>query len=156
MISRRSLEVGTALLTGAFGTAVLISSLDNGVSWTRSGIEAGTFPFVMGAIVAAASLYNMISGWLHASPGVMLDWRTLKRVGALFIPACFFVAAIPLLGMHLSAGLYVFCVLLPHHSFTMWKKVTLSIGTMLALYLIFDQAFKVDLPPGLLETALGF
>jgi hypothetical protein len=31
MISRRSLEVATAALTGAFGAAVAISSLDNGI-----------------------------------------------------------------------------------------------------------------------------
>jgi len=37
MVSRRSLETATALLTGAFGAAVIISSLDNGIGWSSAG-----------------------------------------------------------------------------------------------------------------------
>ena len=37
MISRRALEVTTALLTGAFGATVAVSSLDNGIGWSSAG-----------------------------------------------------------------------------------------------------------------------
>ena len=43
MISRRVLEMLTALLTGAFGLTVTISSLDNGIGWSSDGVDAGTF-----------------------------------------------------------------------------------------------------------------
>jgi hypothetical protein len=44
MISRRLLEILTASLTGAFGLAVAISSVDNGIGWSSDGVDAGTFP----------------------------------------------------------------------------------------------------------------
>ena len=62
MLSRRTLEAATALLTGAFGVAVIVSSLSNGIDWSESGVESGTFPFITGTIVVAASLYNLVRG----------------------------------------------------------------------------------------------
>jgi len=43
MISRRALEVTTAVLTGSFGTAILVSSLRIGVGWTGSGVICVSF-----------------------------------------------------------------------------------------------------------------
>src|SRR3981081_1510315 len=42
MVSGRSLETATALLTGAFGAAVVVSSLGNGIGWgaARAGARA--------------------------------------------------------------------------------------------------------------------
>ena len=48
MISRRALEVATAVLTGGFGVAVMVQSLDNGIGWSSAGVDAGTFPFLTG------------------------------------------------------------------------------------------------------------
>ena len=38
MVSRRSLETATAILTGAFGAAVVVSSLDNGIGWSSAAV----------------------------------------------------------------------------------------------------------------------
>ncbi|WP_247409694.1 hypothetical protein [Bradyrhizobium sp. 150] len=56
MISRRALELATAVLTGSFGVAVVISSLDNGIGWSSAGVDAGTFPFLTGIIIVLGSL----------------------------------------------------------------------------------------------------
>jgi len=53
MVSGRSLEAATALVTGAFGAAVVVSSLDNGIGWSSAGVESGTFPFVVGLVILA-------------------------------------------------------------------------------------------------------
>ena len=42
MISRRALELSTALLTGSFGVAVVVPSLDNGIGWSSAGVDSGT------------------------------------------------------------------------------------------------------------------
>src|SRR5882757_9152704 len=65
MVSGRSLEAATALTTGAFGAAVVVSSLDNGIGWSAAGVESGTFPFIVGLVIAAGSLFNLVQGWLH-------------------------------------------------------------------------------------------
>ena len=38
MVSGRSLEAATALITGVFGAAVVVSSLDNGIGWSAAGV----------------------------------------------------------------------------------------------------------------------
>src|SRR5947209_19521052 len=102
MVSGRNLEAATALLTGAFGLAGVISSFGNGVGWSADGVDAGTFPFVVGILIAGASLFNLEQGWLHAR-SVLLRSPELKRVGLLFLPAAIYVGVIPLAGMYLAS-----------------------------------------------------
>src|ERR1700676_2336265 len=104
MISGRSLEAATALLTGAFGAAVVVSSLDNGIGWSAAGVESGTFPFIFGLVISAGSVFNLVQGWLHAR-AVVLGRNELKRLGILFVPAAVYVGIIPLIGIYRpSAG----------------------------------------------------
>src|SRR4029077_3165048 len=113
MISGRGLEAATALLTGAFGAAVVVSSLDNGIGWAAAGVEAGTFPFIVGLIILSGSLFNLVQGWLQARE-VVLRRSELKRLGMLFIPAAVYVGLIPLAGMYLASAGYVFGALAWH------------------------------------------
>ena len=98
MISRRTLELATAALTGSFGITVVVSSIDNGIGWSSAGVDAGTFPFLTGVIIVAGSLYNLARGAL-AGTGVAISRVDLQRVAALFIPATIFIAVIPMIGM---------------------------------------------------------
>src|SRR5437870_2077684 len=98
MVSRRSLETATAILTGAFGAAVVVSSLDNGIGWSAAGVDAGTFPFIVGLIILGGSLFNLVKGW----PGndfTVLTQSELGRLANLFVPAAAYVGLIPLTGM---------------------------------------------------------
>src|SRR5260370_3764959 len=100
MASGRILETATALLTGAFGVAVVVSSLDNGIGWSAAGVDAGTFPFVVGLIILSGSVFNLAQGWRHP-PEILLRPRELKRLGMLFFPAALYFAVTPLLGIYL-------------------------------------------------------
>src|SRR5438477_9880560 len=106
MISRRALEAATAVMTGSFGVAVVVSSIDNGIGWSSAGVDAGTFPFLTGVIIFAGSLFNLIAGALHDHAS-MLGWAELKRVGALFVPAAIYIGMIPVLGMYVASAAYV-------------------------------------------------
>jgi len=155
MISRRSLETGTALLTGAFGAAVLVSSLDNGIGWSSAGVDAGTFPFVIGAVILLGSVYNLARGW----PGndiAALSRHDLARLASLFVPAAIFVGLIPLTGFYVAATAYVFGAIAWHRQRTLVFAGFLALCTALALYLIFELTFQISLPRGLLGSALGF
>src|SRR6202790_3106041 len=76
MISGRSLEAATPLLTAAFGAAVVVSSLDNGIGWSAAGVDAGTFPFIVGLVILSGSLFNLVQGGLQ-DPDVILSPRQL-------------------------------------------------------------------------------
>lgn len=160
MISRRALELATAILTGSFGVAVVVQSLDNGIGWSSEGVDAGTFPFLTGIIIVAGSLYNLARGAMPtgslASVPVAITSIELRRLAGLFVPAAIFVAAIPLLGMYLASAAYVFAVLaIPRHQSILRSAITAA-ATALALYVVFERMFQVSLPHGALAAALGF
>jgi Tripartite tricarboxylate transporter TctB family len=155
MVSGRSIEAGTALITGAFGAAVVISSLDNGIGWSAAGVDAGTFPFVVGLIILSGSVFNLAQGWLHARE-IVLPSSGLKRLAMLFIPAAVYVGVIPLIGIYLASAVYVFGALAQHKRGAFVFSGLAAIATALALYLIFELTFQISLPRGLLGDALGF
>ena len=160
MISRRALELATAILTGSFGVAVSVQSLDNGIGWSSEGVESGTFPFLTGIIIVAGSIYNLARGVVPtaslASVPIAITSVELRRLAGLFVPAANFVAAIPLLGMYIASAAYVFAVLaIPRHQSVSRSLITAAL-TALALYVVFERMFQVSLPHGALAAALGF
>ena len=160
MISRRTLELVTAILTGSFGVAVVVQSLDNGIGWSSAGVDAGTFPFLTGIIVVLGSLYNLVRGLVPAASlanvPIAITPFELRRLAGLFVPAAIFVAAIPLLGMYLASAGYVFAVLaIPRHQ-SLPRALAMAAATALALYVVFERMFQVSLPHGALATVLGF
>jgi hypothetical protein len=155
IISRRSLETATALLTGAFGAAVVVSSLGNGIGWSAAGVDAGTFPFIVGLIILCGSVFNLVQAWLEARE-ILLRPSELKRLAMLFIPAAIYVGVIPLIGMYLASAAYVFGALAWHKRGAFVFAGVAAIGTALALYLIFERTFQISLPRGLLGDFVGF
>ena len=155
MVSGRSLEAATALITGAFGAAVVVSSLDNGIGWSAAGVESGTFPFIVGLVILAGSVFNLVQGWLHAR-AVILGPSELRRLGILFVPAAVFVGIIPLIGMYPASAFYVFGALAWHKRGFLLVSALAAIGAALALYLIFERTFQISLPRGLFGALLDF
>ena len=160
MTSRRTLELVTAILTGSFGVAVVVQSLDNGIGWSSAGVDAGTFPFLTGIIVVLGSLYNLVRGLVPAASlanvPIAITPLELRRLAGLFVPAAIFVAAIPLLGMYLASAGYVFAVLaIPRHQ-SLPRALAMAAATALALYVVFERMFQVSLPHGALAAVLGF
>lgn len=155
MVSGRSLEAATALITGAFGAAVVVSSLDNGIGWSAAGVESGTFPFIVGLVIVAGSLFNLVQGWLQAR-AIILGPAELRRVGILFVPAAVFVGVIPLIGLVPASAFYVFGALAWHKRGSLLVAALAAIGAALALYLIFELTFQISLPRGALGTFFGF
>lgn len=157
MISRRGLEAATAALTGAFGIAVARSSLENGIGWSSAGVESGTFPFVTGLVVVGASAWNLVSAGLwHGTRDSVISWDGLKKIASLFLPALAMVAAVPILGLHAAAALYIFAVLAWQGRIRPERALAGAVAVPLTLYWLFDRMFQVPLPRGALGAALGF
>jgi hypothetical protein len=154
MISRRALETVTAVLTGSFGLTVIVSSLGNGIGWGVDGVDPGTFPFITGVIILAGSLYNLLRGL--GTIGIAVSRTELRRIAGLFVPAAIFVGAIPLAGIYVASGAYIFGVLaLPKHQ-SLPRAAIIALVTPLALYIVFERMFQVSLPHGELAAALGY
>src|SRR5262245_18246732 len=149
MISRRILETATAILTGAFGVAVVVSSLDNGIGWSTAGVDAGTFPFLTGVIICLGSLYNLVRGALPAGNLASLPAAItpieLRRLAGLVLPAAIFLAAIPLVGMYLDSAGYIFAVLAVPKRQSLVRSLLIAAATLLALYVVLERMFQVTL-----------
>ena len=155
MVSGRSLEAATALTTGAFGVAVAVSSLDNGIGWSTAGVDSGTFPFIVGLVILAGSVFNLVQGWLQARVVILVPSET-RRVGMLFVPAAVFVGIIPLIGMYPASAVYVFGTLAWHKRGSLLLAAFSAIGAAFMLYLVFELTFQISLPRGALGTFFGF
>ncbi len=153
MFSRRALETLTAAITGAFGIAIAVQSLDNGIGWSSAGVESGTFPFITGAIVAVGSLYNLVRGWLRGR-GIAVNRVAFRRTAALFLPAAVFVAAIPLLGMYVASAAYLLVSLHVQSGLPLLRSVLIAVVSAIGLYAVFEWSFQVALPHGLLGAWL--
>jgi hypothetical protein len=153
MFSRRALEAFTAAITGAFGLSIVVQSLDNGIGWSSAGVESGTFPFMTGTIVVVGSLYNLVRGWLRGRE-IMVTAVEFKRSAALFLPAVVYVALIPLLGMYVASALYLLATLRWQNSMSLWRSALIAVVAALALYVVFEWSFQVELPHGLLGAWL--
>ena len=153
MFSRRALEALTAAITGAFGIAIVVQSLDNGIGWSSAGVESGTFPFMTGLIVVAGSLYNLVRGWLRGRE-ILVTAVEFRRTAALFLPAVVYVALIPLLGMYVTSALYLLGTLRLQNGMSLWRAAAIAVVASVGLYLVFEWSFQVALPHGLLGVWL--
>jgi hypothetical protein len=154
MISQRAIETTTAAITGLFGVAVIVSSRDNGIGWGENGVDAGTFPMLVGSAIALGSLYNLVRGAL-VSHEVAVTWPALRRVAGLFVPAAVFIALIPSLGMYIASAGYMLATVGWQRKLVWWKTVALAVAVPLFLYVVFEKLFVVSLPHGAILDMMG-
>lgn len=155
MISQRAIETTTAAITGLFGVAVIVSSTENGIGWGENGVDAGTFPMLVGSAIALGSIYNLVRGALLAHE-IAVTWPALRRVAGLFVPAAVFIALIPTLGMYIASAGYVLATVGWHRKLPWWKTGAVAIAVPLFLYFVFEKLFVVTLPHGALLEMMGF
>lgn len=155
MITRRSLESATALLTGAFGLAVIASSIAVGSGWSEGSVGSGTFPLIAGVLILGGSLFNLAKGLAGPNPAIMGS-AELRRLAGLFLPAIIFVFAIPVVSLYVASVAYLFWMLTIQHSLAWWRSSVAAVATILTLYFLFERTFQVPMPRGWLGSALGF
>lgn len=155
MISRRSLEILTGALTGIFGLAVVVSSIEVGSGWSQGGVESGTFPLIAGVLICVGSLVN-VGRSLAARGPTLMGPPEARRLAGLFIPALAFVIAIPVIGIYAAVAAYLLWALRIQHHTALWHAALIAAATDLTLYLLFERTFQILLPQGWLGVALGF
>ena len=154
-LTRRRLELLTALVTGAFGLAVIWSSVAVGAGWSEAGVQSGTFPLISGVLILGGSLVNLARG-VARPDSVLAGPGELRRVAGLFLPAVAFVAVIPFVGIYAAGAAYLLWGLSVQHDLAWWRSGLIAAATVLMLYWVFEQTFQVLLPHGWLGAALGF
>ncbi|MCW5593804.1 MAG: tripartite tricarboxylate transporter TctB family protein [Burkholderiales bacterium] len=160
--SMRVAELVMAGLFLAFGALVMWDSRRLGASWADDGPQAGYFPFYIGLLIVVASAANIFRALNLGEKGrkAFVEWGQLRMVLLVMVPTVVYVALIAnpwySLGIYLASALFI--------AFFMWhlgkygpaKILPVSLGVVVFFFLMFEIWFKVPLPKGPIEAALGF
>jgi hypothetical protein len=160
--SVRVAEVVMAALFLAFGALVMWDSRRLGAAWADDGPQAGYFPFYIGLFIVVSSVANIFRALNLGEKGrqAFVEWGQLRMVLLVMVPTVVYVALIanPLysLGIYLASAVFI-AFFMWHLGKYSWTKIApVSLGVVVFFFLMFEVWFKVPLPKGPIEAALGF
>jgi len=148
LVSRRTLELATALVIFAMGAAVVAGALEYKIGWDDGGPQPGYFPFYVGLVIMGGAL------GAAAQAIVRTDWCTTAsitreqaaRVGTL----C------SLVGIYLAMALYLLFTMRLQGGYSWVRSVAVALGTAIAFFVMFEFLFGQPLLKGPVEGWLGF
>lgn len=158
VVSSRIVDAVVSVLV--LGLALLFGwdSWRSGVSWAPDGPQVGYFPFYLSIIMAAASVYGLVS--VLAAPsaegGPFVTRDQFGRVLKVLVPIIAFCAVTGFLGIYVASFLLVTGFMRIIGRISPWISLLTSAVFTLAMFLTFEIAFNVIMPKGPLEAALGF
>src|SRR6185295_4515258 len=105
VVSTRTVEIVVSLMLLALAVLLGYDNWRTGIAWASDGPQAGYFPFYLGLILAAASLYGLVTG---AGAGQTFVTRAqLSRVMQVFIPTLLFCLLTQWLGLYVASFLLI-------------------------------------------------
>jgi len=160
--SIRTWEFVVAGVFLAFGTLVVWESRRLGAQWGSDGPQAGYFPFYIGVFIVISSIANLYlaiaAGEKGREPFVL--WSQLRMILIVMVPSVVYVAFIVnpwmSLGIYVASAIFIAFFMRYLGKYGWAKIVAVSLGTMVAFFVMFEIWFKVPLPKGPLEAAFGF
>ncbi len=158
-VSRRLVEILVSTITSIIGVAVIVDSVHLGIGWEHNSPEPGYFPFRVGVILVIASVGIAIQcEFAHASEvnDPFVIWSRFKSVLAVLLPTLLYVIGIATIGIYVSSALFIAGFMVVAGRFGWFTTATVSIGTALALFFLFEVGFLVPLPKGPLEALFNF
>lgn len=162
-VSTKTMDFVVALMFLALGGVVMWDSSRLGSKWGSDGPEAGYFPFYIGLFLCVAAAVNAARAYLgrDLKAASFVSTNALKMVFSVLLPTIFYVLLIDGVGPIPGLGIYVPSVLFIA-AFMRWlgrykwlMAAVVSVGVVVVFFLMFEIWFKVPLPKGPLEAALG-
>jgi hypothetical protein len=153
----KSAEIAVAALFLAAGAVVMYDSVRLGSTWGDDGPKPGYFPFYIGLIMTLAALVNLARGFMIPADknGPFVLAEQLKMVLTVLVPTAIYAGAITWVGIYVSSIVFIAFFMRWLGKFAWWKVAAVSVGTAVALFLVFERWFLVPLPKGPIEAFLG-
>ncbi len=156
VVSRKAMEIVTALLAMAFGAMIMIGAMEHNRGWGDRGPEPGYFPFWIGLIVIAGSVGVIAQAVFKRSNGeVFLNRGQLKRLAAFSLPMVAFVALSTQVGFYAATMAYLLFVMIVQGGYRIATALAVSVGTTLTFFLLFEIWLRVPLLKGPFEAFVG-
>ncbi len=159
--SLKAVDAITAVIIFAMGAVVIWDSRRLGATWGSDGPEAGYFPFYIGAILCLASVVNFIGALREKSAESFVGVESLKMILSVIVPTIVYVGLIggvgpvPALGIYVASAIFITLFMKWLGKYKWMITIAVAVGVPVVFFLLFEVWFKVPLPKGPLETALG-
>lgn len=156
-IGTKGMELLFSVLFFALGALVIYDSKRLGTGWADDGPQAGYFPFYLGLIICICSVYTFYKG-LTIRPErdkVFVTGEQFKLVLAVLVPTAVYVGLIVPLGIYVASTLFIGFFMRWQGKYSWLSLCLVSLGVMGTFFFVFEVWFKVPLPKGPLEAALG-
>ena len=147
-----------AALFFIFGAVVIADSARLGFGWQEvHGPRPGYFPFYIGLLICIASVTNFARAFMLRGDRnkTFVQVGQLKMVLTVLIPTAIYALLVTWIGIYASSVLFIGFFMRWLGKYPWWKVLTVSVGTIVVFYLVFEIWFKVPLPKGLVESFLG-
>jgi putative tricarboxylic transport membrane protein len=154
-LSRRIVEAVVALLLIALSVLVLWDSYGRGAGW-EGGPQNGFFPARVGWLLLLAAGVVLFGVLRNRTDEVFVTWRQLRQVLRVFVPLLVFVVLIAWLGIYVASALFMALFMVTLGAFRPWTVALASLLVPLIAFWVFEIQFRVPLPKGPVESALGF
>jgi hypothetical protein len=146
-------DVVMAIALALLGVVVTADAVRLGFGWGPSGPEGGFFPFYLGTGLIACSaivLIKALRDWRkHGDAKRLVPEGAWKPLVWVFAPALGMVVLTELVGLHVSAALYLAFYMLVVGKISWKTTLAVSLIAPVVLYIAFDKVFMVPLPQGL-------
>jgi putative tricarboxylic transport membrane protein len=138
----------------ALAGLVLWDSYGRGAGW-QDGPEGGFFPARVGWLLLFSAAFVVISA-LRRPDSVFVTYAQLRQVMRVFLPLVLYIIAIALVGIYVASALFLALFMVTLGSFRWWSVALASVLMPLVTFWVFEIQFRVPLPKGPLESALGY
>jgi len=140
------------------GAIVIYDSVRLGARWAEDGPQAGYFPFYIGILLCLSAALNFGFALTNKREAgrIFVERDKLKLVLAVLVPSAIYVGTISWIGIYVSSAVFIAFFMRWLGKYAWWKVAAVSVGVMVAFFLIFESWFKVPLPKGPLEALFGF
>jgi putative tricarboxylic transport membrane protein len=154
----RAVDIAVSLLLIVLAATLGYDNWRTGMAWDSTGPQAGYFPFYLSVILAAASLYGLVTALIskktdHAS---FITRAQFRRVMAVFVPTLLFCLATQFLGLYVASFLLIAAFMRMVGRIAIWKSLVTAFVFTAVMFVTFDIAFDVIMPKGPLEAAFGY
>ena len=159
--SIKIVDAVTAAVIFLFGAVVVWDSRRLGASWGSDGPEAGYFPFYIGLILCVSSLVNFFQALKDKRGDSFVSVSAVKMILSVIVPTIVYVALIggvgpiPALGIYVASAIFIALFMKWLGKYAWPITFAVSVAVPVVFFLLFEVWFKVPLPKGPLEAALG-
>lgn len=143
------LELTFDFILTVLGIIIVFNSLKYGFGTLRTP-GPGLFPFFLGLGVLIFGLALLISEFRTQIRSALLNREDGKTILLMIFACCMWILAMPVLGYVVVTVLVTYGICKIMNLEGWWKPLSVSVGTALFIYFLFDYCLYIDLPKGIL------